>query len=56
MARYGVERQELLESHECVSEEWWSADPSGWLRGHGNTIAARIGVVGRDGLDACVYD
>ena len=32
MARYGVERQELLESHESVSEEWWSADPSGWLR------------------------
>ena len=31
-------------------------NPSGWLRGHGNTIAARIGVVGRDGLDACVYD
>ena len=23
---------------------------------HGNTIAARIGEVRRDGLDACVYD
>ena len=30
-------------------------NPSGWLRGHGNTISARIGVVARDGLDACVY-
>ncbi|MDC0886566.1 monofunctional biosynthetic peptidoglycan transglycosylase [Altererythrobacter sp.] len=29
--------------------------PSGWLRRHGNTIAARIGVVRRDGLDSCVY-
>ena len=28
----------------------------GWLRRHGNTISARIGVVGRDGLDACVYE
>ena len=31
-------------------------NPSGWLRGHGNRIAARIGVVRRDALDACVYD
>ena len=31
-------------------------NPKGWLRGHGNTIAARIGVVRRDGLDACIYD
>ncbi|MBX7492242.1 monofunctional biosynthetic peptidoglycan transglycosylase [Qipengyuania sp. 1NDW9] len=31
-------------------------NPRGWLRGHGQTIAARIGVVGRDGLDACVYE
>ncbi len=30
-------------------------NPSGWLRSHGNTISARIGVVSRDGLDACVY-
>ncbi|MBU2032362.1 MAG: monofunctional biosynthetic peptidoglycan transglycosylase [Alphaproteobacteria bacterium] len=30
-------------------------NPSGWLRGYGNTISARIGVVTRDGLDACVY-
>ena len=27
----------------------------GFTRRHGNTIAARIGVVRRDGLDACVY-
>ncbi len=30
-------------------------NPRGWLRGHGNTIAARIGQVRRDGLDACIY-
>jgi len=29
--------------------------PSGFTRRYGNTIRARIGVVGRDGLDACVY-
>jgi monofunctional biosynthetic peptidoglycan transglycosylase len=29
--------------------------PKGFTRSYGNTIAARIGVVGRDGLDACVY-
>jgi monofunctional biosynthetic peptidoglycan transglycosylase len=31
-------------------------DPRGFTRRYGNTIAARIGVVRRDGLDACVYD
>lgn len=31
-------------------------NPGGWLRRHGNTIAARIGQVRRDGLDACVYE
>ena len=30
-------------------------NPSGWLRRHGNTIAARINVVANEGLDACVY-
>lgn len=29
--------------------------PKGFTRRYGNIIAARIGVVGRDGLDACVY-
>ncbi len=29
--------------------------PKGFTRRYGNTIAARIGLVGRDGLDACVY-
>ena len=29
--------------------------PKGFTRRYGSTIAARIGVVGRDGLDACVY-
>jgi monofunctional biosynthetic peptidoglycan transglycosylase len=29
--------------------------PKGFTRRYGNTIAARIDVVGRDGLDACVY-
>lgn len=30
--------------------------PTGFTRRHGNNIAARIGVVRRDGLDACVYE
>ena len=29
--------------------------PKGFTRRYGNTITARIGVVGRDGLDSCVY-
>jgi len=29
--------------------------PRGFTRRYGNSIAARIGVVARDGLDACVY-
>ena len=29
--------------------------PKGFTRRYGGTIAARIGVVGRQGLDACVY-
>ena len=32
------------------------SNPGGWLRRHGNTIAARIGVVRRDALDSCVYE
>ena len=28
--------------------------PRGWLARHGNTIAARIGAVRRDGLDSCI--
>jgi monofunctional glycosyltransferase len=30
--------------------------PSGWLARHGNSIERRIGIVRRDGLDACVYN
>ena len=33
-----------------------AVSPSGFTRRYGNTIAARIGQVRRDGLDACVYD
>jgi len=29
--------------------------PQGFTRRYGNSIAARIGVVARDGLDACIY-
>ncbi len=29
--------------------------PKGFTKKYGNSIAARVGVVGRDGLDACVY-
>jgi len=31
-------------------------NPTGFTRRYGNTIAARIGVVSRDGLDTCIYD
>ncbi len=30
--------------------------PGGWLTRHGNRIERRIGIVRRDGLDACVYN
>jgi monofunctional biosynthetic peptidoglycan transglycosylase len=30
--------------------------PSGWTARHGNRIERRIGIVRRDGLDACVYN
>jgi len=30
--------------------------PRGWLAAHGKRIARRIGIVRRDGLDACVYN
>ena len=30
-------------------------NPRGWLARHGNTLAARVGQVRRDGLDACIY-
>ncbi len=33
-----------------------AVDPAGFTRRYGNTIAARIGQVRRDALDACVYD
>ena len=32
-----------------------AVSPSGFTRRYGNAIRARIGVVGRDGLDGCVY-
>ena len=32
-----------------------AVSPKGFTRRYGGTIAARIGVVGRDGLDVCVY-
>lgn len=32
-----------------------AVSPSGWTARYGNLIEARIGVVRRDGLDACIY-
>ena len=32
-----------------------AVSPSGFTRRYGNSIRARIGIVGRDGLDRCVY-
>ena len=39
-----------------LPKEREAVSPSGFTRRSGNTIAARIGSVRRDGLDACVYD
>jgi monofunctional biosynthetic peptidoglycan transglycosylase len=33
-----------------------AVSPTGFTRRYGNTIAARVGAVRRDGLDACVYE
>jgi len=38
-----------------LPKEREAIDPSGFTRRYGNTIAARLGVVRRDGLDACIY-
>ena len=38
-----------------LPKERGAVAPKGFTRRYGGTIAARIGVVGRDGLDACVY-
>ena len=38
-----------------LPKERGAVAPKGFTRRYGNSIAARIGVVGRDGLDACVY-
>ena len=41
-------------SHDGFDRE--AISPSGFTRRYGRTITARIGVVRRDGLDACVYE
>ncbi len=38
-----------------LPKERGAVAPKGFTRRYGNTIAARIGIVARDGLDACVY-
>ncbi len=38
-----------------LPKERGAVAPKGFTRRYGGSIAARIGVVGRDGLDACVY-
>ena len=38
-----------------LPKEREAIDPTGFTRRYGNIIAARIGTVRRDGLDACVY-
>ena len=40
----------------CIWAKRAVISPSGFTRRHGNTIAARIGVVRRDALDACIYE
>src|SRR6478752_7618579 len=38
-----------------LPKERGAVAPKGFTRRYGNTIAARIGIVARDGLDACIY-
>ncbi len=38
-----------------LPKERGAVAPKGFTRRYGNTIAAKIPVVGRDGLDACIY-
>ncbi|HEY6049286.1 MAG TPA: hypothetical protein VIV07_09615, partial [Sphingomicrobium sp.] len=38
-----------------LPKERGAVAPKGFTRRYGNTIAARIGVVARDGLEGCVY-
>jgi len=38
-----------------LPKERGAVAPKGFTRRYGNTIAARVGLVARDGLDACVY-
>jgi monofunctional biosynthetic peptidoglycan transglycosylase len=38
-----------------LPKERGAVAPKGFTRRYGNTIATRIGIVARDGLDACVY-
>src|SRR5206468_2235316 len=38
-----------------LPKERGAVAPKGFTRRYGNTIAARLGIVARDGLDACVY-
>ncbi len=39
-----------------LPKEREAVSPSGFTRRYGNSIQARIGIVRRDGLDACVYE
>ena len=39
-----------------LPKERGAVAPKGFTRRYGNSIAARIGVVARDGLDVCVYE
>ena len=39
-----------------LPKERGAVAPKGFTRRYGNSITARIGVVARDGLDACVYE
>jgi monofunctional biosynthetic peptidoglycan transglycosylase len=38
-----------------LPKERGAVAPKGFTRRYGNTIAARVGIVARDGLEACIY-
>jgi monofunctional biosynthetic peptidoglycan transglycosylase len=55
-ARLSVSEAARMAAALPLPKERAVVSPSGFTRRYGNTIAARIGVVRRDGLDSCVYD
>ena len=54
-ARLGPDEAARIAAVLPLPKERDAVDPAGFTRRYGNTIRARIGVVRRDQLDACIY-